>query len=229
MQFDAQDTRVPPGQPRRLLRRDRGRRSSRRAAVRRPPPRRPAHRRHRAAAGVPRPRHRRWADRRAAAGGRRRRADRQHPRRGAQPARPGSTSGSASWSPPTSASTDGWSGRRERRAVRRTPPGSASRRLGRADRHQEQVEVAEARRGRGRRSPAAAPARAGPRKTSENCSRSCPSGPVPPRSVLSVASASSIGIGGMPSPLTTNCSPTRPSKRSKVSHLGSVTRRCYSP
>ena len=33
MQFDAQDTRVPPGQPRAVLRRDRRRRSTRRAAA----------------------------------------------------------------------------------------------------------------------------------------------------------------------------------------------------
>ncbi len=179
MQFDAQDTQYRAAQPGRLLRRDRGRRRARRPAYVDRRPGRSAHRRHRAAAGVPRSRDRRRADRRAAGGGRRGGPHRQHPRRGAQPRAPGSTSGSASWSPTTSASTDGWSGRRERarsgerRLVAHAParPARSARGTGRGGR---------GRRGRGRRSPAAAPARAVPRKTSENCSRCCPSGPAPP-------------------------------------------------
>ena len=229
MQFDAQDTEYRRANPERFLRRDRGRRSTRRAALRRPTPRRPADRRHRAAAGVPRPRDRRAADRRAAARGGRGGPDRRASTSRCTTARPGSTNGWASWSPRISASTDGWSGRRERRAIRRTPPGSASLLaagpIGTRNRSRwPRASCVEA-----GRSPAAAPARAVPRRPARTAAAAVPRVRPRPRGCSRWPPRAPSGSAPHRHRSPRTVSPTRPSKRSKVSHLGSVTRRCYSP
>ena len=95
-------------------------------------------------------------------------------------------------------------------AVRRTRPRTASRPRVRADRHQEELE---ARRGpacaEAVDAPAAAAGSAGPRKISENCRRSWPSGLDRRPRVLSVASGRAPAwTDGTPSPRSTNCSPT---------------------
>ena len=153
--------------------------------------------------------------------GRRRGTHRQHPRRGAQPGGPALRAARL----------------RGRRGPRRLPPdgvdavsialgerrpGSASLRCpGRSGPGTSRG--GRARRVRRRGWPAAASAPDGPRKTSENCCRDCPSGPAPPGSVLSTASTNSVRIVGPPSTLRSKDSPTRPENWSKVIHPGSVT------